>query len=448
MKALLLNGSDANDLTGQRLQQALEAALQARGWQVEPVLLREKKIAPCAGDFFCWVRTPGVCNFDDDNRQIAASIVNSDLVIDLTPVTFGGYSALLKRAVDHLIQNISPYFTRLAGETHHRRRYARYPDFLLAGWQAAPDPQAEGIFRHLAHRNTLNFYARRSVCGVALSTQSDAELRAQADAWLQALEAGAQIPATALPQPPLAPAAAVPPRRAVLLVGSPQGRGSSSHALGSYLMEQLAARSVQTDTILIYPALNQPEKMQALLQTLAEADLAVLAFPLYVDSLPAPCRPCEQRRCVLLPSPIVATRNPIMAWRRWRCVNSLPIRWVVAGLGDCPWGPVRVWCIERQSMNWAAMPSRSDWPWIRLPKLWLRAPPFLAQSRPSGPALLFPLGSTAWWAILAGNPRPKNMPLKNNSSTGRIRNQTGQSDLLPGSLIPSCGGWVSSRMAD
>jgi len=304
MKALLLNGSDANDLTGQRLQQALEAALQARGWQVESVLLREKKIAPCAGDFFCWVRTPGVCNFDDDNRQIAASIVNSDLVIDLTPVTFGGYSALLKRAVDHLIQNISPYFTRLAGETHHRRRYARYPDFLLAGWQAAPDPQAEGIFRHLAHRNTLNFYARRSVCGVALSTQSDAELRAQADAWLQALEAGAQIPATALPQPPLAPAAAVPPRRAVLLVGSPRGRGSSSHALGSYLMEQLAARSVQTDTILIYPALNQPEKMQALLQTLAEADLAVLAFPLYVDSLPAPVITLLEQVAARQPKPL------------------------------------------------------------------------------------------------------------------------------------------------
>jgi multimeric flavodoxin WrbA len=302
MKALILDGSPENDGTGDRLRRVMTAELLQRGWQVEHILLREKKIGPCAGDFYCWVRRPGVCNIDDDNRQLAAAVVNSDLMVWLTPVTFGGYSSVLKGVVDHLIQNISPYFTRLAGETHHRRRYARYPDFLLAGWQETPDERAEAVFRFLGYRNTLNFYARRSVCGVALAAQADVELHSLVDSWLQSLEAGAQISGVSLPEQILAPESTMPPRRALLLVGSPQGRSSTSHALGTYLMEQLAAHSVVTDTILIHPALRQPEKMQALFQTLTEADLAVLAFPLYVDSLPAPAIALLEQVAAQLPT--------------------------------------------------------------------------------------------------------------------------------------------------
>ena len=109
------------------------AQLQARGWGAETIVLREQKIGNCAGDFFCWVRSPGVCNVDDDNRVIAAKVVRSDLVIYLTPVTFGGYSSALKRMVDHQIQNISPFFTAIDGEIHHQPRYAAYPDLLVIG---------------------------------------------------------------------------------------------------------------------------------------------------------------------------------------------------------------------------------------------------------------------------------------------------------------------------
>jgi multimeric flavodoxin WrbA len=89
MKAILLNGSQSNDVTGQRVYTALTTELEARGWQVEHVCLREMKIGNCAGDFFCWIRNPGICNVDDDNRAIAESIINSDLMVYLTPVTFG-----------------------------------------------------------------------------------------------------------------------------------------------------------------------------------------------------------------------------------------------------------------------------------------------------------------------------------------------------------------------
>ena len=112
--------------------------LQERGWEVEHILLREKNIGNCAGDFFCWVRSPGVCNVNDDNRTLAAAIMNSDLMIYLTPVTFGGYSSELKRMVDHQIQNILPFFAKVwKGETHHQPRYDQIPG-LPGGRLAGP----------------------------------------------------------------------------------------------------------------------------------------------------------------------------------------------------------------------------------------------------------------------------------------------------------------------
>jgi len=123
MKAAILDGSGANDNTGKRVYEALAAQFLAQGWQVEHIILREKKIGNCAGDFFCWVRTPGICNVKDDNLAIAQVLATSDVMVYMGPVTFGGYSSTLKRMIDHQIQNVSPFFTKIDGETHHKKRY-------------------------------------------------------------------------------------------------------------------------------------------------------------------------------------------------------------------------------------------------------------------------------------------------------------------------------------
>ena len=289
MKAVLLNGSVQNDLTGEQVTNTLTAQLQAAGWEVESVVLRDKKIGRCAGNFLCWVRTPGICILNDDNRSIAAAIANCDLLVYLTPVTFGGYSATLKRMVDHQIQNISPFFTQINGETHHQRRYDCYPDFLVIGWMGAPNPRSEAIFRQLVHRNSINFHARKYYCGLTYCGQTESERQAQITTWLQAFSDGTTASSPVLPVTNATnPAATHPPQSAILLVGSPRIHKSNSQMLGSYLMNQLAARGVQTEAIQIYHTLNSSEKTQLLLEKLDSADLAVLSFPLYVDSLPAP----------------------------------------------------------------------------------------------------------------------------------------------------------------
>ncbi|MFQ3664077.1 MAG: NAD(P)H-dependent oxidoreductase, partial [Chloroflexaceae bacterium] len=95
-------------------------------------------------------------------------------------------------------------------------------------------------------------------------------------------------PAPVLPSPNANLARRSPPRTALLLVGSPRTRKSTSYALGDYLMQQLSARGIQTETIHIYTSLSNPQKMQRLLDSINATDLTLLAFPLYVDSLPAP----------------------------------------------------------------------------------------------------------------------------------------------------------------
>jgi multimeric flavodoxin WrbA len=288
MKAILLDGSAENDRTGERVSAALTAQLRSGGWETEHVVLREQKIGHCAGDFFCWIRSPGVCNVNDDNRAIAAAIVASDLLVYLTPVTFGGYSSALKRMVDHQIQNVSPFFATLEGETHHEQRYPTYPDFLAVGWMDAPDARAEAVFRHLARRNAINFFAKRAATGIVLAGQPDGEVRASVQRWLDDLQNGPSSPAVDLPARVAPAGGSSPVRRALLLVGSPRTRTSSSNSLGGYLFERLRAQGVHTETVFLHTVLRSSEKWQALLEAADAADLVTLAFPLYVDSLPAP----------------------------------------------------------------------------------------------------------------------------------------------------------------
>jgi multimeric flavodoxin WrbA len=288
MKALILDGSHPDDYMTEQINAALTERLQTRGWQMENILLRDQKIGNCAGDFFCWTRNPGMCNINDDNRVIAAKMMQSDLLIYLTPVTFGGYSSTLKRAVDHLIQNVLPFFANINGEIHHQKRYKKYPSLLAIGWMDSPDAQAEAVFRNLVKRNAINMYARSSVCGLVVGSQTVSDLAAPIEGWLEDIAHGSNYPVPALPRMGNSTLSAKPVERALLLVGSPRTRKSTSASLGGYLMEQLASHGTQIETIQIHTTVNSRERVRSMLESVDGADLVVLAFPLYVDSLPAP----------------------------------------------------------------------------------------------------------------------------------------------------------------
>ena len=157
---ILDGGTECGDDT--RRAGAVAADVLGRtGWRVDRLVLREIDIAPCRGCFGCWVRTPGLCVIDDAGRDVARRMMRCELLVLLTPLTFGGHSSELKKALDRSIPNLSPLFRSVRGEVHHARRYARYPRWVgIAVSRDRPiDPEEEELFEALVRRNAVNFHA-------------------------------------------------------------------------------------------------------------------------------------------------------------------------------------------------------------------------------------------------------------------------------------------------
>ena len=77
------------------------------------------------------------------------------------------------------------------------------------------------------------------------------------------------------------------PHNALLLIGSAKPKGeSSSEALANHLAERLRAHGMHTETCHVAMAMRAPAKTREFLQAVDRADALILAFPLYVDSLP------------------------------------------------------------------------------------------------------------------------------------------------------------------
>lgn len=171
MRALILNGALAGDDGLRPVEQALDTALAGRGWGVERMTLRDLSIAHCQGCFECWVKTPGLCKTKDAAQDVARAVIRSDLLVLLSPVTFGGYSSEMKKALDRSIGIVSPFFKKIHGEVHHRPRYARYPALLAVGVMSDPDADEERTFAALAGRNAINFHAPAHEAGIVYRGQ-------------------------------------------------------------------------------------------------------------------------------------------------------------------------------------------------------------------------------------------------------------------------------------
>jgi multimeric flavodoxin WrbA len=181
MQALILNGALVGDDGLDVARQALSAAFVARGWTTDHVQLREKSIAYCKGCFDCWAKTPGRCPTRDDAADVTRAVLGSHLLVLLSPVTFGGYSSEIKKALDRSICLVSPFFTRTGGEVHHQKRYPRYPSLLGVGVTHDNNAEEERIFSTLVARNALNLHAPRFASGFVSRADSPERVLAVVD---------------------------------------------------------------------------------------------------------------------------------------------------------------------------------------------------------------------------------------------------------------------------
>jgi len=74
----------------------------------------------------------------------------------------------------------------------------------------------------------------------------------------------------------------------LLLIGSPRGEKSNSHAIGKFLVDKLEGNGLVSEEAIATRLVNTSEGIEKLLNSVENADIIVLATPLYIDSFPSP----------------------------------------------------------------------------------------------------------------------------------------------------------------
>jgi NADPH-dependent FMN reductase len=290
-KVTILDGTQPGDKNLEPLLGVLKDRLKRRGAEVQTFTLHQIKLAHCIGCFGCWVETPGLCVEADAGREIAKTVSHSQTLILFTPITFGGYSSELKRMVDRMVPLALPHFTLYHGEVHHNPRYPDPPRLVGIGVQHEANSEEQAIFKALVGRNAINFHAPTYAAEVVRDTDSPEILGQRFENALSRSDSpplGRQI--TARFPAPSRFAASGPEmgtRKALLIVGSPKTKSSStSGVLGGYLLGRLKAHGWETESLTLRASLRLGPGQEELLSWTDRADLLLLTFPLYVDSLP------------------------------------------------------------------------------------------------------------------------------------------------------------------
>ncbi len=291
-KIVLLDGRGAGDDDLSPMLDILMNELDSTGATVQTFPLREIKMGSCIGCFGCWLKTPGICLEPDAGRDIAQAVLHSDTTILFSPVTFGGYSSEIKKIQDRWIPILMPDFGLYRGEVRHLRRYSKYPRLVGIGVQRKPNDEEANLFKALVGRNAFNFYAPTYAAEVVLSTDGPDRVRQQLQAvlirndHLPLGKVAASLLQTAVTASVSAPTPDVP-GRALLIVGSPKVKSPSTSAVfGGYVVEQLKQRGWETESLTLRGHLLQGKGQTEFLAAVDRADLILLVFPLYIDSLP------------------------------------------------------------------------------------------------------------------------------------------------------------------
>jgi ferredoxin-NADP reductase/NAD(P)H-dependent FMN reductase len=294
MRAVILDGADGTSGLVQEMAGAVERRLGAVGASTRHFILSDLSIGHCLGEFDCWVKTPGRCRVHDEGQEIERAVHDAEILILLTTLSFGGYGSQLKKAVDRLIPLITPFFEKRNDLTHHQHRYDRMPRFVGIGWDATPLPHREALFRALVESNALNFTSPG--WGAAV-------LGNDRNAWDTAITkilSTSAAPGNASDSPEgathflheMMAADSVQQRfatapKVAILVASARAQGTStSESLAHYLEHQLHASGAEVKSVSATAFARDKATSERAASQLAEADILVVAAPLYVDSLP------------------------------------------------------------------------------------------------------------------------------------------------------------------
>lgn len=292
--SLLINAAEHFDSATQITASRVEALLNANHQYVRSFHLGGFDIGPCVGCFDCWVRSPGLCRIPDEAQEIVHAVANAGHVIWITEVSFGGFSARLKRIIDRHIPLILPFFRVHQDLTHHQQRYPWLPPVTVFGFDHAPDAKRERLFRDHVESTCLNLGASGwsvDYFGADLVPDDEQIARAMRSIATPANPSGSREMAERSYRDTCraTASATTSTQRAVILHGSVR---EAAHSTSRAIAEAMAdALNVGGCTAVEIVHVNNFARVgtapQQAAQKLAEADLLIIASPLYVDTLPA-----------------------------------------------------------------------------------------------------------------------------------------------------------------
>lgn len=132
--------------------------------------LKDMEIQPCRSCGACGYKSPGKCVVKDDSHQVLKAIAGCDMYVLLTPIRFGGYNSILKKAIDKFMSLALPCYMVKDGRLLHPDRYGR-KQMAVLGIAGSASPEQEKSFRKLVEHNALNLNA--SHAAIVLDSLND-----------------------------------------------------------------------------------------------------------------------------------------------------------------------------------------------------------------------------------------------------------------------------------
>lgn len=176
MKILFVCDSEYKDKLYEKFKQSYLTAAKGIGHEVNIIEIKKDDYKYCTGCFSCWVKTPGKCITKDKSRYFNEINMKSELVIYLTPIVYGCYSANIKSQLDKNIPTILPFFKKINNETHHNTRYSKYPNLIFVGFSNDITEKEMNTFYNLTKRNSINFHSKSTHTYIVKDKKSFTEI--------------------------------------------------------------------------------------------------------------------------------------------------------------------------------------------------------------------------------------------------------------------------------
>ncbi len=141
---------ESSSQIGRQLYHILNAAEE----QAAYIALEHVDIKPCISCRGCLTQTYGKCVVRDDGDVIYPQILQSDVLVLVSPLTFGGYSFSMKRVIDKFGLLMDEHYDVVDKELTKKGKRGRQFKLFCIAYSAQHDQEEANTFRTLV-RETL-----------------------------------------------------------------------------------------------------------------------------------------------------------------------------------------------------------------------------------------------------------------------------------------------------